>query len=131
MPAKLLWIDCTGGIVVGGIFLAANSWLAVWLGLPQLQVLILGLANLSYGSCSLALAIRKRRPLELIRLLAVANVGWALICYGLVAWYWTQLSVFGVLHLVAEGVYVAVLGIVEWHYRHRLVLSGELRRASR
>ena len=120
----LLWIDCTAGAAVGVIVLAFSGWLSALEGLPQSVLLFTGAANLVYAAYSFSLARRGRRPLSLIRLLACANMAWAPVCVALAAVYWESATVFGLLHLIGEGLFVGALGAVEWSQQDRLVSAG-------
>jgi hypothetical protein len=100
--------------------LALSGWLAGLEGLPRSILVFTGCVNLLYGSFSLSLALRPRRPLGLIRVLAVANVAWLPVCLGLLAAHAGSATPFAVAHLGGEGLYVAGLGILEWRNRHRL-----------
>jgi hypothetical protein len=125
--ANLLWIDGTGGLVAGAIVVPSHQVLAGWYGLPVSLVLAIGVANLLYGAAAFTLATRQRRPLALIGALAGANATWAAVCGALVATYAATAGALGVVHLVAEGLYVGGLGVLEW--RHRRDLMVRLARA--
>jgi len=113
---SLLWIDCSGGLIVGALVLAFFPWLSALYALPVGFVIVLGAANLAYGGCSFSLARRAVRPRALIRLLVAANIAWAVLCAVATALLAAEASAFGVAHLVLEGVYVGCLGLLEWKY---------------
>ena len=115
-----LWVDGLGGLLVGLLVLLISSWLSGLHGLPHGFVLFMGSMNLLYGTSATALAMRSTRPIALLRLLAVANMGWAIACVGGVTWHWESVTAFGLLHLLGEGVYVAALGLAEWHWQRAL-----------
>lgn len=114
---RLLWIDSCGGLVVGVIVLAIGNLLADWHQLPYGLILVMGIANLVYGSYSFSLAVRQTRPRVLIHLLILANLIWALICFLLIAVWRDSISFLGVLHLGGEGLYVGGLACLEWRWR--------------
>lgn len=121
---NLLWVDCTAGAVVGGAVLALSGWLSGVLGLPRGVLLFTGAANLAYAAYSFSLARRRARLVRPIEILAVANVAWGLVvCLGLAAAFWDTASGWGRAHLLAEAVFVAGLGAVEWRERERLVTA--------
>ncbi len=117
---KILWIDCVGGIVVGCAVLAICGPLSEWENLPVSIVAGMGVANLVYGFYSLFVTLQKRRRRIFVKGLALANMGWLLICVGLTVFFWGTIAWLGVLHLVGEGVYVAGLGWVEWKWQRVL-----------
>jgi len=117
---NILWIDCLGGIVVGVLMLLACRWLAQWDGLPVGVIVATGCVNLGYGCFSLFVTTRQSRSISLVQSLAAANMGWLLVCIGITAANWPQISFFGIIHVMGEGLYVAALGYTEWIWRQSL-----------
>ena len=121
---KLLWIDCLGGLIAGAIVLALAGWLAPLEGLPREVLVFTGAMNLLYGSYSLSLVLRQRRSRAAVYALIAANAVWLPVCLILAAVFWETATVFGLLHLMGEGVYVGGLAAVEWRQRERLVTAA-------
>lgn len=117
---NLLWIDGLAAAVAGVVVLALAGWLSPWYGLPHAFVLFLGWMNLAYATFSLSLARRSERPLRLLVLLAVANLGWGVCCLRWAVVFGQTASLFGLVHLVGEGFFVAGLGCLEWRWRELL-----------
>ncbi len=120
---SLLWIDCTGGLVVGVLVLSLAEWLSTLYALPPGLVLMMGVANLAYGTFSLSLARRALRPPALLRLLVVANISWAVLCAITAVIVATQASALGLAQLILESVYVGGLGALEWRHRTELLTA--------
>ncbi|MEM8930503.1 MAG: hypothetical protein AAGE94_04980 [Acidobacteriota bacterium] len=118
---NLLWIDCSGGAVVGVAMFALAGWLSELYRLPKDFLYLMGFANLAYAAYSFSLARRATRPLALITVLALANGAWGVLCLVWAFGYAESASVLGLLHLVVEGVFVGGLGIVEWRCRELLL----------
>lgn len=116
MRAKhLIWVDCIAGGVVGAVVLSLRDWLAELYGLPELLVLAMGLANLAYACLSFTLALRRRgERVPLLRVVAVANVLWAVGCVVIAALCAGRASLIGIGSLVGEAVFVGGLGVLEW-----------------
>lgn len=117
---KLLWVDGLAGAVAGVAVLLLGGWLSKWYRLPQDFLFFIGLVNLAYGSYSLSLARRARRPKTLILLLVVANLTWAVLCFRWVVVFGETASLFGLAHLVGEGLFVGGLACLEWRWRELL-----------
>jgi hypothetical protein len=117
---KLLWVDCIGAALAGVTVIALSGWLARLEGLPQEVLLFTGAVNLLYGSYSFSLAVRRERPMRLIKLLVFANLAWVPVCLGLVVAFSATATPFAFLHLVGEAVYVGVLALLEWRNRDLL-----------
>ncbi|GAB5520533.1 MAG: hypothetical protein RhofKO_27840 [Rhodothermales bacterium] len=118
---KLLWVDGTAGAVVGMLLLSLSPWLAPLFRLPLGIVLFMGLVNLTYGCYSLTIARFQRRPLSLIRFLVIANLAWVPVCIGLALTFRETISIWGLLHLSAEAMFVGSLAVIEWRWRDALV----------
>ena len=114
---NILWLDCIGGLVVGVIVLMACRVISRLDGLPLGIILVVGIANLVYGSYSLWLTKRKPCPMIPLKILATANIAWLGACIAIVVFHWESISLFGVIHKLGEGAYVATLGFLEWKWR--------------
>ena len=121
LSKKLLWIDCLGALAAGAAMLVFSSWLSGLYGFSRQFVVGLAAVNLAYGSFSLSLAARRRRPPALIALLALANLAWGLVCFAAAIHLSDAATPFGLAHLVLEGLYVGGLGALEWKWRRQLV----------
>lgn len=121
---NLLWVDCIAGALAGVAMLALSRWLGGLYALPRALLLFMGAANLLYATCSFTLARRSRRPGTLIHLLVAANLSWAVACLALAAAYAGSASMFGIGHLVFEGVFVGGLACLEWRWREHLLAAG-------
>ena len=107
---NILWLDCIGGLVVGVIVLFACRLISKWDSLPLWIIIGVGIVNLVYGSYSLWLTTRNPRPMVYLKILAFGNMVWLIVCIALVATHWQEISLFGVVHKLGEGAYVAWLG---------------------
>ncbi|MCA9130449.1 MAG: hypothetical protein KDB22_25345 [Planctomycetales bacterium] len=113
----ILWTDCLGGLFVGLLVLLVHRLLSQLEGLPRLVVISMGIANLIYGSYSLFVTTRTRRPIVLIRVLAIANVIWLFVCVAILFLWFDTVTVFGMILILGEGIYVAALGLAEWRWQ--------------
>ena len=120
LKEKILWLDCIGGLVVGVFLLLFCQTISRWDNLPLWIIIGVAIANLVYGSYSLWLTTRKPRSLVALKILAIANMAWLAVCVLIVATHWREISTFGIVHKIGEGVYVAGLGFVEWKWRFDL-----------
>ena len=116
----LLWIDGAAAALAGAAVLLLAPWLAGLHGLPPGLLQGIGVVNLLYGSYSLSLALRQRRPRALIVLLVAANGLWALACLAMAVRFAGSATAFGLVHLVGEALFVGGLAACEWHWRARL-----------
>ena len=117
---NILWVDCIGGLVVGVLVLCFCRLISSLGGLPIGIVLLVGFANLFYGTYSLWLTTRNRRGMVFLQILAFANMAWLLVCLAIIVSHWSDITIFGMVHKLTEGIYVAALGWLEWQWRESL-----------
>ncbi len=88
--------------------------------LPHTLLLFMGAANVLYASFSFFLATRGKRPMQLIKLLVVANGSWSLVCVCFAVAFADTATIFGLGHLIAEAIFVGGLAVQEWKWRAQL-----------
>jgi hypothetical protein len=111
----LIRADWMAGAAAGALMLALHGWLARLYALPEALLLLIGLANLGYAAVSFTLdRLSRGDQVPLLRLIAVANMGWALLCLAWAARWAGEASAFGMLQLLGEAVFVGGLGALEW-----------------
>ncbi len=116
-----MWFDSVCGLLVGLLVCVLYPLIAEWGGLPKQFVIAMGIANLAYGSYSFSLAVRRNRPLALIRILAAANMLWCLFCMSAAIYFSSSASSLGLAQLLSEGLFVGGLGLFEWRVQRQLV----------
>ena len=117
---RLLWVDGLGALAAGIVVLLIKGWLSQWYALPEQLLFFTGVVNLIYASYSIPLAARAIRPMSWILFLVVANLTWAIVCLTLAFSYSATASLFGMAHLIGEGLYVGGLGCLEYRWREDL-----------
>jgi hypothetical protein len=111
----LIRIDWIAGAIAGVLVLSFRRWLADLYALPSDLLLVIALVNLTYASGSFTLARRSRGDsVPYLRVLAAANMLWAVGCLGLAAAWYGRASVFGIGQFIAEAIFVGGLGVLEW-----------------
>lgn len=120
LKQNLLWIDGGAGATVGALLLIGAKWISDLYDLPLNFIYFVATANLLYGCYSLTLASRRKRPMALIRLLIGGNLLWSILCIRWFIIFSDTASVFGLLQLGGEAVFVGGLGILEWRWRTHL-----------
>ncbi|HYH78407.1 MAG TPA: hypothetical protein VEX86_01375 [Longimicrobium sp.] len=121
---KLLWVDCIAGALVGVAVLMLSGWLSNLYALPRSLLLFTAGANVLYASYSFSLAVRARRSMASINLLVFANLAWLPVCLGIVVLFRESATLFGIAHMMAEGMFVAGLALLEWRQRDRLLVAA-------
>ncbi len=117
----ILWVDSIGGLLVGALMLIFHSWLSEFYGLPVWLVVFVGTVNMLYGTYSFTVARMAVRPVWRIVLLAVANFSWTINCMIMALIFMNSATIFGMIHIVGEGLYVGVLAYFEWTWCEELV----------
>lgn len=104
---KVLWADVLLGGSTALAGLIWHVWLAAFLGLPVKLVLVIAAVTLAYALLALSLAIQSRPFIPLLRALICANWVWTVISLGMLIFYFSGATPFGVLFLILQ---VAVVG---------------------
>lgn len=119
-------MDWIAGAVAGALVLSLRGWLTGLYALPGELLLVMGLANLAYAVVSFTLAMLSRGDrVPLLRVVAVANIAWALLCSAWAVVWSGEASAFGVGQLVVEAVFVSGLGVLEWRAAGRVPPDAE------
>lgn len=113
-------MDCLGAAGAGFAVLLLSSWLSGVYQIAESLVIGNAVVNLIYASFSFLLAMWPGRPAWLIVLLAGANASWTVVCLAATFWLAETASIFGLAHILFEGLYVGWLAHVEWSMRHQL-----------
>jgi hypothetical protein len=119
----ILWIDCTAAAFAGLIVLLAAQWLSQLYHLPKGIIVFMGCVNLLYASYSFTLANYKKRSMLLLNILITANSIWVLVCLVMLWKFWQEMTIFAVLHIAGEAVFVGTLARFEYQWRHQLTFS--------
>lgn len=114
---RILWVDGIAGLLVGTLLLLAANWLDELYNISRELLTFIAIVNLAYGTYSFSLAIRKKRPLILITILVIANLAWSVNCLRLIFLLRDSASIFGLIQLAAEAIFVGGLAIIEWRYK--------------
>ena len=118
---NILFLDGIAASCAGVITLSYISWLQDLHKLPKDLLVSIALINLFYAAYSLSLSILKNRPTILIIALIIANSIWSINCLRLAYNYADIASLFGLLHLLGEAIFVGTLAYLEWRWRKALV----------
>jgi hypothetical protein len=127
-PSQLITLDWIAGATAGVLMLALRGWLAELYRLPASLLFIIAVANLGYASFSFVLFLRRRGEyVPLLRVVAVANILWGVVCVILAVVWFGVASLFGLASLLGEAVLVGGLGLLEWRAR-RVVAPALVKR---
>ena len=116
--------------MVGALILLFSNWLSGFHGLPRGLLIFVGVVNLTYGSYSTSLASQAKRGLKFILFLVAANFFWTPACFYLAIKHIDTITIFGLLHLIGEGIYVSGLASLEWRWSKFLVRTQNSRISS-
>jgi hypothetical protein len=111
---SILWIDCGGGLLVGGLMMIFSEPLIRLFELPGPVFFAVATANLLYGGFAMFVATVGQRSARLIASLAVANALWGFAALGIAICFLSTASLFGLAHLVIESAVVFWLASKEW-----------------
>lgn len=124
LARRLPWIDGFAALAVGTLLLALRSVLAGFYGLSLELVTLVGVFNVIYAAPGLSLGALRTRPAWLLRCLIVANLAWVVACIVIAARVWSSARVFGLAHIIGEGLFVGGLALLEArHWREILAVK--------
>jgi hypothetical protein len=108
-------VDWIAGCTVGTLVVSLQGLLSKLFQIPQGLILVMGIANIAYACGSFTLAMRRTGDhVPYFRVLAVANMLWALFCVAMALFWWNQASVYGIAQFLSEAAFVGGLGFWEW-----------------
>lgn len=111
----LITTDWIAGATAGVLMLGLHPWLSRWYALPPDLLRFIAAANLGYALVSFTISRRARGAhVPGLRLMAVANMLWGVVCVVLGMRWFATASVWGLAQLFGEAVLVGGLGVVEW-----------------
>lgn len=111
---QILWIDGGAALLAGVIILLFSSRLSVFFNLPENLLNTQAIITLVYALYSISLARRKTHPKRLVYLLAIANFAYALFVTGLVLYFFRTATIYGLIYLIAEALFIGILAFLEW-----------------
>ena len=117
---NILHVDGIAGLSVGIILFIFHDWISITYNIPILIVFVFSAANVGYGIYASSLAFSQTRKVFSIALLAFANLLWGVVCLSVVLFYSKTLSLFGIVFICLEGVFVSALAFYEWHNKSNL-----------
>ena len=121
----ILHIDGFAGTSVGLLLLLFQDIVSDFYQLPKGLILFLAGANVCYGIYALRLVLIRNRSLNQVAALASANFLWVITCVGILLTFYEPASIFALLFISAESIFVAMLGLFEWRYRFLLVSRSD------
>jgi len=110
----ILYLDGMAGLFSGLILFSFQSWFNGIYSLPHYILTLIITANMLYGALALLLAIKIKRNLLAIKVLAIANSAWVATCICLIFTYIHSVSWAGISLLVLEATFVGYLAYYEW-----------------
>ena len=95
------------------VLFVLRPYAADWLGLSQLNVDVILLANASYCALATWNATRPAPSRRGVRVLATANASWTVVSSTMAVMVWSHATWLGLAYIVAEGTVTAVLAVLE------------------
>ena len=124
---RLPWIDASAALVVGLLVVTFLEPLSQLYSLPPQVLRCTAAANLGYPVLGLCLGGLPRSAASvrrgLLNVLVTANYLWAIACVGLALRFGAGASAFGLVHLIGEALFVAMLATLQWRHRRLIVVQ--------
>jgi hypothetical protein len=114
-PRKLFLLDSGGALLTAFLTGVILVRFQAFFGMPQKPLIILSVIALFFAVYSLGCYFFAGRHWRVcLRLIALANLLYCCATAGLVLFFYSSLSIFGVLYFVGELIVVGVLIGIEW-----------------
>lgn len=110
---RLLWFDAVAAFTAAVVMLVFGNLLAPRFGVTPGLLTFLAIANASYGAFAFSLARRAQPPMHVVTWLVRANAFWFFVCLGLVLHVRPEATWLGQAYLIAEGIFVGALALIE------------------
>ena len=119
----ILYLDGIAGLLAGLTLFSFQSWFYEIYSLPLYALQFITVANILYGVCALLFAFKRTRSLLAIKVLAIANCFWVIVCISFIFKYINSASWVGISLLIFESIFVGYLAYFEWINRANLISS--------
>jgi hypothetical protein len=120
-PRQLPWIDGLAGLTVGVLVLTLRPFVVSFYGLSLEVVTFIGLANMGYSVFGIILGALRARKAALLYSLILANFIWGAVCVVMAARLWSTAGIFGLAHIIGEGLFVTGLALLELRHRREIL----------
>ena len=109
----ILYLDGAAGLFAGLTLFSFQEWFQEVYSLPMYALQIITAANMLYGTLALLLASKRKRCFLIIKILALANTFWTLVCFCFIFIYLDSASWKGISLLILEALFVGYLAYYE------------------
>lgn len=114
-PRKLFLVDSAGALLTAFLTGVILVKFQAFFGMPQKPLLILSLTALLFSVYSLSCYFFAGRHWQIcLQIIAIANLLYCCVTAGLVIFFYSSLTIFGVLYFAGEILLVGILVGIEW-----------------
>ncbi len=114
-PRKLFLLDSGGALLTAFLTGVILVRFQSFFGMPQKALVVLSLTALLFAVYSLSCYFFAGRHWRIcLQIIAIANLLYCCATAGLVIFFYSSLSIFGVLYFVGEMLLIGILLSIEW-----------------
>ena len=119
-PRKLFLVDFAGALLTAFLTGFILVMFLDFFGMPKWVLIILSVIALLFAVYSLSCYFFARRHWRIcLQIIAIANLLYCCATAGLVIFFYSSLSIFGVLYFVGEILLMGILVSIEWRAASR------------
>jgi hypothetical protein len=111
---KLFYIDSIAAFTSGLFVFIFKAILVPFLSLPELLLTVQTFLSFSYAAYSMYLARRNQHLRSLLKVLILMNGLYAFTCSVCFVYFFKSASIYGLMFLALESLFVTALVILEW-----------------
>jgi len=108
---KLIRFDGLAALASGCAVLLVREWIVGWSGLPASTLATMAGISLGYAAYSVSLSLKAVIPAIGVKALIAANLVWAAVCVGVLAFH--SATLLGYAYLSIEALFVLILAWLE------------------
>lgn len=119
-PRKLFLVDSAGALLTAFLTGVILVMFRDFFGMPKWVLIILSLTALLFAVYSLSCYFFSGRHWRIcLQIIAIANLLYCCATAGLVIFFYSSLSIFGVLYFVGEILLIGIIVSIEWRAASR------------
>lgn len=113
-PDKVFLIDGIGAVISALLLLLLIAPFESFFGFPAFAAINLAALPVIFSIYSLSCYWSKPKSAIYLKIISIANLTYCLITVGLVIYYFTKITIFGIVYFLIEKMIVIPLAVWEW-----------------
>ena len=113
-PQQLLRIDALAGALGGLVVLSLSPFLAELTRVSRPILFVQASCGFLYAAAALFFSANATRAPRFLKVMSLANAGYASLSVLLMLWLWSAITNWGVIYFCIEATIIFSLAVIEW-----------------